>query len=224
MVHSRTVYTALFAIAGSASSVLAVPISSSSSSSAPTGSTLAATATASGIGIAPASTSDLVVPSGSVPNSRRSEAVDVLVDDVNKCGNGEEDEEIEDEDKLDLALITVPTHEEDHVMNVMTPHPGLDGSSIESGKEDVTLGINIGARTPIEEDKEPLIPKTSSIPGAGHNAPGAPPNPGNSSSSNNKVHLNSYAIIEYHFVILITIFTLTTWAWVTVSILYVYAH
>ncbi|KAJ3847942.1 hypothetical protein EV368DRAFT_87155 [Lentinula lateritia] len=213
MVHSRTVYTALFAIAGSASSVLAVPISSSSSSSAPTGSTLAATATASGIGIAPASTSDLVVPSGSVPNSRRSEAVDVFVDDVNKCGNGEEDEEIEDEDKLDLALITVPTHEEDHVMNVMTPHPGLDGSSIESGKEDVTLGINIGARTPIEEDKEPLIPKTSSIPGgaseqttslkqklreglktsvnkmlggftAGHNAPGAPPNPGNSSSSN----------------------------------------
>ncbi|KAJ3934249.1 MAG: hypothetical protein NXY57DRAFT_707018 [Lentinula lateritia] len=214
MVHSRTVYTALFAIAGSASSVLAVPISSSSSSSAPASSTLAAiaTATTSGIGIAPASTSGLVVPSGSVPNSRRSEAVDVFIDNVNKFEDGEEDEEIEnvcpssflqkftlihllfsfhllplllplllppppphhhplvyDKQKLDLALIPVPVpilfpaHEEHHVMDAMIPkHPGPSGSDIKSNKEEVTLGINIGARTPIEEDEEPLIPKTPS--------------------------------------------------------------
>ncbi|KAJ3920700.1 hypothetical protein F5877DRAFT_76864 [Lentinula edodes] len=220
MVHSRTVYTTLFAIAGSASSVLAVPISSSSSSSAPTSSTLAAIATASGIGIAPASTSGLVVPFGSVPNSRRSEAVDVFVDNVNKFEDGEEDEEIEN--KLDLTLIPVPVHipvpaHEDHVMDATTQRSCLGGSSIEFGKEDITLGINIGARTPIEEDEEPLIPKTHSIPGgaaseqttsfkqkvgaglqntvnnilggftAGHNAPGAPPNPGNSLSSNKVV-------------------------------------
>ncbi|KAJ3861330.1 hypothetical protein EV359DRAFT_66577 [Lentinula novae-zelandiae] len=224
MVHSRTVYGTLFAIAGSASSVLAVPISSSSSSSAgSTSSTLAAiaTTTTSSIGIAPASTSGLVVPSGSVPNSRRSEAVGVFVDNVNKFEDGEEDEEIEN--KLDLTFIPVPvhipvpTHEEDHVMDVITQHSGLGGSSTEFGKEDITLGINIEARTPIEEDEEPLIPKTHSIPGgaaseqttsfkqkvgaglkksvnnmlggftAGHNTPGAPPNPGDSLSSNKVV-------------------------------------
>ncbi|KAJ3898455.1 hypothetical protein F5879DRAFT_615018 [Lentinula edodes] len=220
MVHSRAVYTALFAIAGSASSVLAVPISSSSSSSAgSTSSTLAATATASGIGIAPASTSGLVVLSGSVPNSRRSEAVDVFVDNVNKFEDGEEDEEIEN--KLDLTFIPVPVHipvptHEDHVMDATTQRSCLGGSSIEFGKEDITLGTNIGARTPIEEDEEPLIPKTHAIPGgaseqktsfkqkvgaglkksvnnmlggftAGHNTPGAPPNPGDSLSSNKVV-------------------------------------
>ncbi|GAW01422.1 hypothetical protein LENED_003016 [Lentinula edodes] len=168
MVHSRAVYTALFAIAGSASSVLAFPISSSSSSSAgSTSSTLAATATASSIGIAPASTSGLVVLSGSVPNSRRSEAVDVFVDNVNKFEDGEEDEEIEN--KLDLALIPVPVpilfpaHEEHHVMDAMIPkHLDPSGYDIKSVEEEVTLGINIGARTPIEEDEEPLIPKTPS--------------------------------------------------------------
>ncbi|KAJ3878506.1 hypothetical protein F5051DRAFT_229751 [Lentinula edodes] len=222
MVHSRTVYSTLFAIAGSASSVLAVPISSSSSSSAPTSSTLAviATATKSGIGIAPAFTSGLVVPFGSVPNFRRSEAVDVFVDDVNKFEDGEEDEEIEN--KLDLTLIPVPVHipvptHEDHVMDATTQRSCLGGPSIEFGKEDITLGINIEARTPIEEDEEPLIPKTHSIPGgaaseqttsfkqkvgaglkksvnnmlggftAGHNTPGAPPNPGDSLSSNKVV-------------------------------------
>ncbi|KAJ4474747.1 hypothetical protein C8J55DRAFT_132003 [Lentinula edodes] len=168
MVHSRTVYTALFAIAGSASSVLAVPISSSSSSSAPTSSTLAAiaTATTSGIGIAPAFTSGLVVPFGSVPNSRRSEAVDVFVDDVNDKFKDEEEDE---ENKLDLALIPVPVpilfpaHEKHHVMDAMIPkHLDPSGSDIKSDEEEVTLGINIGARTPIEEDEEPLIPKTPS--------------------------------------------------------------
>ncbi|KAJ3891016.1 hypothetical protein GG344DRAFT_77343 [Lentinula edodes] len=179
MVHSRTVYTALFAIAGSASSVLAVPISSSSSSSAgSTSSTLAAiaTTTTSGIGIAPASTSSLVVPSGSVPNSRRSEAVDVFVDNVNKFEDGEEDEEIENESTSGLA----PPIEEDEEPLIPKTPSALDSSLASDPTQPTSLRKKLG------NGLKTSVSNVLSGFTTGHGTPGAPSvKPGNPSSATN---------------------------------------